>query len=396
MFVEQLATARPRTPTPAWPRIDEVLLTNIQQAVRGDVTVQEALDAAADRDRRPARRVRRLTDPTRVASSFDRSHQQRSSRDRSDRSRVRSRRPRPGVGGAGQRRAGLAGLAFVLPGFALYALVMLYPAVQALLISLRDYNIVPGASSPWIGLDHYQRALEDPVLRRSFVNAVFYTAVTVPAQVVIGLFLAVLLDAKLPGRTLFRVLFYIPVITSWVVVSLLFQYLFATDRGFVNWVLVDVLHLVDDNVNWLGDRWPAMITISLLGIWKGVGWSMLIFLAALTGVPRELHEAAAIDGASSFGRFRNVSLPLIRGALATVRDPADDRRLQRVHVGTADDRRRPARPDAGPADVHVRAGLRVPRVRLRLGDLVPPDDRRARARRPAVPVHPAAGAGAFA
>jgi multiple sugar transport system permease protein len=209
-------------------------------------------------------------------------------------------------------------LAFVLPGFALYALVMLYPTVQALLISLRDYNIVPGASSPWIGLDHYQRALEDPVLRRSFLNAVFYTAVTVPAQVVIGLFLAVLLDAKLPGRTLFRVLFYVPVITSWVVVSLLFQYLFATDRGFVNWVVVDVLHLFGDNVNWLGDRWPAMITISLLGIWKGVGWSMLIFLAALTGVPRELHEAAAIDGAGSVARFRNVSLPLIRGAVATV------------------------------------------------------------------------------
>jgi multiple sugar transport system permease protein len=229
-----------------------------------------------------------------------------------------SRRPRHGVGGAGQRRAGFAGLAFVLPGFALYALVMLYPAVQALLISLRDYSIVPGRPSPWIGLDHYRRALGDPVLRRSFVNAVFYTAVTVPAQVVIGLFLAVLLDAKLPGRTLFRVLFYIPVITSWVVVSLLFQYLFATDRGFVNWFFVDVLHVFDDNVNWLGDRWPAMITISLLGIWKGVGWSMLIFLAALTGVPRELHEAAAIDGANSIGRFRNVTLPLIRGAVATV------------------------------------------------------------------------------
>ncbi len=229
-----------------------------------------------------------------------------------------SRRPRAGVGGAGQRRAGLAGLAFVLPGFALYALVMLYPALQALLISLRDYNIVPGASSPWIGFDHYRHALGDAVLRRSFVNAVFYTALTVPAQVVIGLFLAVLLDAKLPGRTLFRVLFYLPVVTSWVVVSLLFQYLFATDRGFVNWILTDVLHVAGDNINWLGDRWPAMITISLLGIWKGVGWAMLIFLAALTGVPRELHEAAAIDGASNAARFRHVSLPLIRGALATV------------------------------------------------------------------------------
>ena len=226
------------------------------------------------------------------------------------------RRRRSGPAGTGRSR--WAGLAFVAPGFAVYALIMLYPAVRAVLISLRDYNIVPGASSPFVGLDNYSRALHDPVLRRSFVNAAFYAAVTVPAQVVIGLFLAVLLDARLPGRTLFRVLFYLPVVTSWVVVSLLFQYLFSTDRGFVNWMLRDVLHVVDHNVNWLGDRWPAMIAISLLGIWKGVGWSMLIFLAALTGVPRELHEAASIDGAGAARRFRHVSLPLITGALATV------------------------------------------------------------------------------
>lgn len=230
----------------------------------------------------------------------------------------RPRRSRIGSGGAGQRRAGLAGIAFVLPGFALYTLVMLYPAVQSLLISLRDYNIVPGAVSPWIGFENYRRALDDPVLQRSFVNAAVYTMITVPAQVVIGLFLAVLLDAKLPGRTFFRVLFYLPVVTSWVVVSLVFQYLFSTDRGVVNWVLVELLGVAGENVNWLGERWPALGAISLLGIWKGVGWAMLIFLAALTGVPRELHEAAAIDGASSVRRFRHVSLPLIRGAMATV------------------------------------------------------------------------------
>jgi multiple sugar transport system permease protein len=221
-------------------------------------------------------------------------------------------------GRTGSERASLVGLAFVLPGFALYALIMLYPAVQALLISLRDYNIVPGADSPWIGLGNYRRALDDPVLRRSFLNAAVYTVVTVPAQVVIGLFLAVLLNAKLPGRTLFRVLFYLPVVTSWVVVSLLFQYLFGTDRGVFNWILVDVLHVVGEPINWLGGRWSAMVAISLLGIWKGVGWSMLIFLAALSGVPRELHEAAAIDGAGAYIRFRRVSLPLIQGAVATV------------------------------------------------------------------------------
>lgn len=219
--------------------------------------------------------------------------------------------PRPGA-----RR--FTGLWFVLPGFALYALVMLYPAARALDMSLRDFAIVPGRPSPFIGLRNYAAAVSDAVLRRSFVNAAFYTAVTVPAQMVIGMFLAVLLDAKLPGRTIFRVLFYLPVVTSWVVVSLLFQYLFASDGGFVNWVLVDVLHVLGDDVNWLGGRWTTMFTVSLLGIWKGVGWSMLIFLAALSGVPRELYEAAAIDGARPRQRFRHVTLPLISGAIATV------------------------------------------------------------------------------
>ena len=227
------------------------------------------------------------------------------------------RRPRSGP--AGTRRSRWAGLAFVAPGFVVYALIMLYPAVRAVLISLHDYNIVPGASSPFVGLDNYTRALHDPVLRRSFVNAAFYAAVTVPAQVVIGLFLAVLLDARLPGRTLFRVLFYVPVVTSWVVVSLLFQYLFSTDRGFVNWVLRDFLHVVDHNVNWLGDRWPAMIAICAARHLEG--------RRLVDGdLPRRAHRRAARAargrvhrrrrtrrGASVTCRFRSS-----RGAVATV------------------------------------------------------------------------------
>src|SRR3954470_6798916 len=135
---------------------------------------------------------------------------------------------------------------------------------------------------------------------------------TVPAQIVLGLAAAVLLDAKLPARGFFRTLYYLPVITSWVVVSLLFRCLFMTDGGFVNWVLHDTLHLTNHDVAWLGGRWTAMVAIGILGIWKGIGWSMVIFLAALQGVPRELHEAAAIDGAGAWGRFRHVSLPGIR------------------------------------------------------------------------------------
>lgn len=230
------------------------------------------------------------------------------------RRRGRSRTP----GTAVRRRGALAGYAFVLPGFALYALVMIYPAVQALLMSLQRVSIVPGIPSPFVGLANYTRALEDPALLRSFVNAAAYMVLTVPTQMAIGLALAILLDSRLPGRTLFRVLFYLPVVTSWVIVSLLFQWLFGTDNGLVNWFLVDGTGLLDEKVNWLGQRWTGMLAISALGIWKGVGFSMIIFLAALTGVPRELHEAAALDGAGAVRRFRYISMPFIRGTTAMV------------------------------------------------------------------------------
>jgi multiple sugar transport system permease protein len=206
---------------------------------------------------------------------------------------------------------------FLAPGFALYALVLLYPIVRAFQISLYDWKILPGAVSDFVGLGNYSRAIHDPTFWHALGNSAVYMLATVPAQIVIGLFIAVLLDAKMPARAVFRVLYYLPVVTSWVVVSLLFSYLFSSDAGFVNWVLQEG-HVLHHNVNWLQQRWTAMAVISLLGVWKGVGWSMIIFLAALQGVSRELHEAAAIDGASAWDRFRHVSLPAVRATVVFV------------------------------------------------------------------------------
>lgn len=210
-----------------------------------------------------------------------------------------------------RRRETLAPYLFLAPGFLLFALVILYPITRAFQISLYEWSIAPGAASEFLGLHNYVRALHDPVFWRALTNTGFYMALTVPTQIVLGLAAAVLLDAKMPARGLFRTLYYLPVITSWVVVSLLFRYLFMTDGGFVNWVLHDTLHLMNHDVAWLGGRWTAMIAIGVLGIWKGVGWSMVIFLAALQGVPRELYEAAAVDGAGRWRRFLSVALPAL-------------------------------------------------------------------------------------
>jgi multiple sugar transport system permease protein len=208
--------------------------------------------------------------------------------------------------------------AFLAPGLVLFLGLIAYPVFLALKLSFYDWKVMPGAISPFVGLDQYTRALKDPVLRKAAVNTVFYLVATVPAQMAIGMLLALLLNGAIRGRVVFRALYYLPVITSWVVVSLVFEYLFGSDAGLVNHVLHDWLHVIGAPVDWLGSRWPALITLALLGIWKGVGWSMLIFLAALQAVPKELLESAAIDGAGPVRQFFSVTLPLLRPVVAFV------------------------------------------------------------------------------
>ena len=206
---------------------------------------------------------------------------------------------------------------FLAPGFLLFLAVIIYPMLRAFQMSLYDWNIVAGATSKFIGLDNYRKAYHDPIFWRALINSGAYMAFTVPPQVIGGLAVALLLRAKAPGQVLFRVLFYLPVVTSWVVVSLLFQYLFA-DRGLVNWGLHDVLHATGSDISWLSGRWTGMLAISALGVWKGIGWSMMIFLAALQGVSRELEESAAVEGANAWQRFRAVTMPAIWPAMVFV------------------------------------------------------------------------------
>jgi len=214
-------------------------------------------------------------------------------------------------------KAGFVPYIFLAPGFLLFVVMIIYPILRALQISFYNWGVFPGSTTTFLGLHQYVREFHDPVFWRALENSTFYTIFTVPFQIIFGLMVALLLVRKIPGRGLFRALFYIPVVTSWVVVSLLFKFLFSTDSGFVNWIL-HTLHLSSHNIGWLDTRWPSMITIGILGIWKGVGWSMLIFLAALMGVPETLTEAAAIDGAGPWRTFISVTLPSIRLTLSFV------------------------------------------------------------------------------
>jgi len=204
---------------------------------------------------------------------------------------------------------------FLLPGLILFVLFVIYPMAYSLRISFYDWNVIKPAKSEFVGLDNYKAILTGPIFHRAILNTLGYTAVTVPGQILLALAVAILLNQNIRGRTVFRVAYYLPVITSWVIVTLIFEYLFNSQAGLINYLLRDVLHLVDVPIRWLADPILAMVPINLLGIWKGVGWSAIILLAALQEIPGELVEAAAVDGAGPWHRFRDITLPLLRPTL---------------------------------------------------------------------------------
>lgn len=201
---------------------------------------------------------------------------------------------------------------FLLPGLVLFLLFFFGPMVYSLRISFFDWKIVHPEQSLFIGLQNYHQALSDPIFQRAVLNTTAYTVITVVVKLVLGLFVALLLNQAIPGRTFFRVAYYLPVITSWVIVSLLFEYMFNGQAGLINYFLKNILHLIPKNVLWFADPILTLVPIVLLDIWKGVGWAAIIFLAGMQSIPLELHEAARVDGASSAAQLRFITLPLLR------------------------------------------------------------------------------------
>lgn len=200
---------------------------------------------------------------------------------------------------------------FLLPGLVFFVVFQVFPLLQGLQMSFYNWSIMPGKTSVFVGLDNFVRAFNDPIFGVAVQNTLMYTLVTVPAQMVLAMGAALLLNNIRKGRSIFRAIYYLPVITSWVIASLLIRYLFQTE-GLINYFLADSLHLLPNPVAWLEQAGTAFVAIDALGIWKGIGWSMMIYLAGLQGIPKELQEAASIDGADRWRNFFHITLPLMR------------------------------------------------------------------------------------
>ena len=200
------------------------------------------------------------------------------------------------------------------PGLIIFGMFTVYPIFRLLWMSFCDWSFATMLDQPFIGLANYRAVFGDSVFWTVFVNSIVYTFVTVPGQMILGLFTAVLINGVKRFSVTFRVINYLPVITSWVIASLVFRYIFKTE-GLLNYFLTRIIQVTPANVRWLDTRWSGLTVAMILGIWKGVGWNMVVFLAALQQVPQDLYEAAEIDGCGAWKKFISVTLPSIRGTI---------------------------------------------------------------------------------
>jgi multiple sugar transport system permease protein len=202
----------------------------------------------------------------------------------------------------------------ILPAFAFLALFSLWPAVNTGVLSFTNVHTLSGGQ--FIGLRNYRLMLDDPQLADAIVNCLVYIAVCVPLLTLLPLLLALLVERNLPFMGLFRTVLYFPVIASAVVVALIWQWI-LDDRGVANG-LAQQAGLIHSAIPFLTGRWLLLFSAIALTVWKGLGYYMVLYLSALGNVRRELHEAAAVDGAGPVRRFRSVTVPGVRGTMLLV------------------------------------------------------------------------------
>jgi multiple sugar transport system permease protein len=213
------------------------------------------------------------------------------------------------------RRASVPYL-FVLPAGVYLAGLLAYPIVLTVLMSFQDVqagDIVTGGA-PWAGARNYQDALGDPLFVTAAWHSLFYCGVSVGAQLTLGLALALFYSRRFPGAVAMRSLYLIAYAIPVVVTAEIWRWLLDGRSGFVDWIL-SVTHLHGGPVYWLADPGLALPAVTAVQIWLGVPFTMVTLLSGLMAIPRELHEAAAIDGAGAWNRFRHVTWPLLRPTL---------------------------------------------------------------------------------
>jgi multiple sugar transport system permease protein len=207
-------------------------------------------------------------------------------------------------------RQGRAAFFLLLPAVTLITLFYLIPVLGSLVLSLTDfdlYSVGDAANTRFVGAKNYMAMVQNPVFWQALRNTLYFSLVGGPLTILASLAAALLLNAKLARfKSIFRTIYFAPVVTSIVAVAVVWRYVYHTRVGIMNRIL-ESFGIAP--IDWLGDPKWAMPALILLAIWRGFGYAMVIFLAGLQGVPEELYEAARIDGAGPLRQFWHVTLP---------------------------------------------------------------------------------------
>ncbi|MBX3081387.1 MAG: sugar ABC transporter permease [Anaerolineae bacterium] len=195
---------------------------------------------------------------------------------------------------------------FIAPSLIGMLIFIVYPIISSLWIALNDWNLL---SPPvYVGLQNFTKLFNDPSFWRALQYTLILISLYVPSVFILGLLLALFLNQKLPGMIVVRTGTFLPVVASWVVVSLIWKWIFNPQYGLVNWAL-GALGITGPA--WLFQPQSAVIALVITSVWKDVGYIALLFLGGLQGISEIFYEAAEIDGANRWKRFRHVTLPLL-------------------------------------------------------------------------------------
>lgn len=200
------------------------------------------------------------------------------------------------------------GLCFVLPPFAGFLIFMAFPIVFAFVASLTTWNGITSMADSFVGLKNYIRILTDARFWKVLFNTVIYM-IGIPIGMILSLLIAVGMNRKIRGIRILRTLYYIPVISSLVAVAILWMWVFNYDYGLLNRIIITLTGL--HGPNWLGDEFWVKVSMIIFMVWKGLGTSIILYLAGLQSIPRDYYEAARIDGASAWQIFCHITIPLI-------------------------------------------------------------------------------------
>lgn len=196
---------------------------------------------------------------------------------------------------------------FLAPALLVLILFTVYPMGQAIYLSFTDYNLIRAAE--WVGWSNYVELFQDPSFWNAFGNTILYALVVTPATVILALVVALMLNQRFVGRAFSRTAIFLPFIVSLGIIAIAWAFLLDPNIGLLSYWLS--LVGISPEQGWLTDPRYAMAAVMVVGVWKNVGFYVVIYLAGLQSIPADMYEAARLDGAGPWQRFRNITLPLL-------------------------------------------------------------------------------------